>query len=191
MLTARAAFRAVKLPDGNVLAISGYTNPDTDPPTTACDLYDASTGSWQAARPLSVGRVLFEATYTNGLVYVFGGWTSTGPVDSIEAHQPYWELSLSIRNSGWGQVDVEPSLPYYVPNSVVKLTAVVTHEGRVWDGWAGDVDPNQRYVNPLTITMDSDKNISTAFKCGFGMAPMLPLMAAGLMGMVVMRRRRE
>jgi len=73
---------------------------------------------------------------------------------------------------------------------VVTLTAIVTEPGKAWMGWEGDVDPNERYTNPLTITMDADKEITTAFKCGMGVGPMLPMIGASLLGAYMIRRRR-
>ncbi len=89
----------------------------------------------------------------------------------------------------WGYVTVEPNLPSYEPNTTVTLTAVLTEPGKVWTGWAGDVDPNDIYINPLTITMDANKTITTGFKCGMGVGPMLP-MILGLLGLFVWARRR-
>jgi hypothetical protein len=39
--------------------------------------------------------------------------------------------------------------------------------------------------------MDSDKTITTKLNCGIGLGPILPLTAAGVLGTVVMRRRRK
>jgi len=101
-------------------------------------------------------------------------------------------LSVSIvSHPEWGHVVVEPNLPWYrayerVP---VTLTATVTQEGKMWMGWEGDVDPNDRYTNPLTVIMDRDKTITTSFKCGMGLGPMLPLMAIGLIALRAVRWR--
>lgn len=98
-------------------------------------------------------------------------------------------LSLSVEHTEWGSVTVEPNLPYYEPNATVTLT-VQKDPTKYWSGWQGDVPPDHEMDNPLTITMDSDKNIITAFKCGFGVGSMLPLTAIGLVGIVALRRRR-
>jgi len=90
----------------------------------------------------------------------------------------------------WGQVTVEPNLPEYRPNATVSLRAVVTTEGKGWNGWEGSVDPNDRYINPLTVVMDSDKEISTSFKCGMGLGPFLPLTGLVLLCRVAAWRRR-
>ncbi len=103
-------------------------------------------------------------------------------------------LTVTIKkHPEWGEVLVEPNLPYYDPNgpnNVVTLTAGVTEEGKWWGGWSGDVDPNDRYTNPLTITMDTDKDISTSFKCGMGTGPLVP-MALGVLGLFAVARRRR
>jgi hypothetical protein len=61
-------------------------------------------------------------------------------------------------------------------------------EGKAWMGWKGDVPTEQRFDNPLTVVVTGPTRIDTAFKCGFGVGPMLPLMAAGLAGLIVLRR---
>lgn len=100
----------------------------------------------------------------------------------------------------WGFVEVSPAMPfpydpnapyyYFEPNTVVTLTAVMTEPGKVWTGWQGDVDPGDALTNPLTITMDSDKEIITGYKCGAGTGAMLPL-AAGLLGLFAVMRRKQ
>lgn len=52
------------------------------------------------------------------------------------------------------------------------------------------IDPNDTFTNPLTITMDSDKESTTSFKCGIGVGPMLPMIAVALLGIYFLRRRR-
>jgi hypothetical protein len=37
--------------------------------------------------------------------------------------------------------------------------------------------------------MGSDEDTRTSFRCGFGLGPMLPLTAVGMLGLVVIRRR--
>ena len=90
----------------------------------------------------------------------------------------------------WGYVTVEPNLPLYQPGATVTLTAILIEPGKLWTGWAGDVEPNDIYTNPLTITMDSNKTITTGFKCGIGMGPFLPMMLGVLGLLAVVRRRR-
>jgi hypothetical protein len=57
-------------------------------------------------------------------------------------------------------------------------------------GWEGDLPAGQEFYNPLTITMDSDKQITATFKCGIGVAPVMPLAAIGMLGLLTLRRRR-
>ncbi len=90
----------------------------------------------------------------------------------------------------WGHVTIEPNLPWYEPNATVMLTAILTEEGKLWTGWSGDVEANDIYTNPLTITMDADKTITTGFKCGLGMGPFLPMML-GVVGVFAVARRRR
>ncbi len=89
----------------------------------------------------------------------------------------------------WGSVIVEPNLPCYEPNATVTLTAILTEPGKMWMGWSGDVDPNKRYTNPLTLIMNDNKVITTEFKCAMGVGQMLPLLVAGLTVLTLVRRR--
>ncbi len=97
---------------------------------------------------------------------------------------------LITKHRDFGEISVDPVLANYGPNTLVTLTATV-QEDRCWDGWSGDVDPADRFTNPLTITVDSPPMvIETGFNCGLGAGPMLPLML-GVLGLVAVVRRRR
>ncbi len=98
-------------------------------------------------------------------------------------------LTLTVVGQDKGQVVVEPNDMFYEPNAIVTLTAEA-HEGKGFFGWEGDVPAGQEQHNPLTITMNADKEITATFKCGLGMGPMLPMMACGLFGFLLVLRRR-
>ncbi len=96
-------------------------------------------------------------------------------------------LLLTVKHPDYGSVAVEPNQPYYEPNTLVTLTANKI-EGKTWDGWHGDVPPGQELDNPLYLTMDSSKQITTAFKCGIGMGPFLPMILIVLAALVWVKR---
>ena len=85
MLNPRNAFCVVKLGDGDILAISGYSA--SGYATNACDRYDYASGSWVTGPPVNTSRIQFEAVYTNGVIYIFGGTNpdGSGRLSSIEA----------------------------------------------------------------------------------------------------------
>jgi hypothetical protein len=125
---------------------------------------------------------------------------AVGHGDTI-LHYPTYRLTVTkTSHPEWGNVTVKSSgtqysndpdngIYYCDPNAIVTVRADPC-DGKAFMGWEGDVDPNHKWDNPVTITMDSPKEISVAFKCGFGIGPMMPLMSLGLCGMLVVRRRR-
>ncbi len=108
------------------------------------------------------------------------------------------KLTLSVVNGQWGQVDVEPNVPFFVDsNTPVTLTATPT-AGRSFGEWMIWADPN-RYPDAnfavtddnsvLHLTMDRDYQVEARFKCGSGLGSMLPLSVLGLAGAFCLRRR--
>ena len=71
----------------------------------------------------------------------------------------------------------------------MRSAASVNGANKYWYGWQSGVDPNDRYTNPLTITMNADKEIATRFECGSGAEPFLPVMLAMLAVTAMVRRR--
>jgi len=112
----------------------------------------------------------------------------SGTIVHYGVHDSY-SLALTVIGPDYGQVGIEPNLPLYPKNTTVALRAM-PNEGKTFGGWSGDVPTGHEYDNPLILSMDSDKEVTATFKCGLGMAPMLPLMAVGLAGLVAIRRRR-
>ncbi len=111
----------------------------------------------------------------------------------------YWAdhlvLMLTVNGPDKGDVDMDP-LPsasidtrhWYPIDTSVVLTAE-PDDGKIFMGWEGNVPPGQEHYSPITITMDSDKEITASFKCGLGTGPMLP-MTLGVLGLFVWVRRR-
>ncbi len=104
-------------------------------------------------------------------------------------------LTLVVRGEDKGDVDLSPTPAFsvdtrhwYLINTAVTLTAD-WEEGKYWLGWEGDISPGEEHTNPLTITMDEDKEISTSFRCGMGVGPFLPMIFA-VLGLALWFRRR-
>ena len=60
---------------------------------------------------------------------------------------------------GEGAISTNPAGGVYEENTVVSLNATAD-EGYQFDGWSGDLSGRQ---NPISITMDSDKNVTATF----------------------------
>jgi len=63
---------------------------------------------------------------------------------------------------GNGNISKDPDQTTYFPESVVQLTAT---EGKGWsfDRWSGDVLPGKEHDNPITISMDDNKDVTAYF----------------------------
>jgi hypothetical protein len=68
-------------------------------------------------------------------------------------------VSLTVLPSGGGSVLVNPSANVYTNGQVVFLTAVAGN-GRVFNGWGGDVTGT---LNPAALTLDSSKVVTASF----------------------------
>jgi Kelch motif len=114
MPTARAIFPVVKLPSGDVLAISGSSSNANYSTTEACDLFTGATGQWQSAPALNVSRET-EAVVAGGRVFAIGGiYLRSGTsvtLSTIEA--------LSLDSDGDGVPDDRDQCPNTAPGSVV------------------------------------------------------------------------
>jgi len=118
-------------------------------------------------------------------------------VDYVRIYTAEYTLTLNVINGTFGVVDVEPNYPTYAEGSTVTLTAI-PNEGRSLREWTlfdpnypGDanlaaVDAN----NPIAVTMNANREVTAAFKCGSGAADMFPLGAAAMLTLAAIRRRR-
>ncbi|MGI8908096.1 MAG: InlB B-repeat-containing protein [Candidatus Sumerlaeaceae bacterium] len=61
-----------------------------------------------------------------------------------------------------GSVAKSPAEPFYAPNATVTLSAS-GNSGYAFSGWSGDVPAGNQLVNPLTITMNTDKSLTAQF----------------------------
>ncbi|MEJ2753084.1 MAG: hypothetical protein P8169_10495, partial [Chloroflexota bacterium] len=69
------------------------------------------------------------------------------------------EYTLTVDVIGDGQVVISPDQEYYEAGTEVTLTAVAGQDF-YFDGWSGDASGA---MNPLVVTMDSDKAITAIF----------------------------
>jgi len=114
----------------------------------------------------------------------------------------YNKLDLNIVNEPWGSVQVDPNdpnLPADLHPAGIEVTLTATPiEGKGLKHWQifdpnhpGDanhaaIDAN----NPITLLMDTDREVTAVFKCGSSIGPLM-LVILGVLGLSVWARRRE
>ncbi len=111
-------------------------------------------------------------------------------------------LALTAINPTWGTISIEPNDPnwgalHYPFGTDVTLRAT-PNEGRYFGGWTiydpnhpGDANCATIDANmATTIKMNTDRQVDASFRCSNGVGAMLPLMAVGLGGLALLRRRR-
>lgn len=69
------------------------------------------------------------------------------------------QYNLTISTTGEGSISLNPSGGSYAENTVVSLNATA-NSGYQFDGWSGDLSGRQ---NPISITMDGNKNVAASF----------------------------
>ena len=115
-------------------------------------------------------RVVLTASANAG--YQFAGWggSASGLADpltitisgstSVTANFTLVTYALGISGTGSdGTVTPNPGKASYLPGDQVVLTASAS-TGYVFTGWSGDASGN---TNPLTVTMNGNKNITAVF----------------------------
>jgi N-acetylneuraminic acid mutarotase len=123
MTQPRCYHSATLLPNGEVLIAGGvdslYNSPDT---STTAELYNPSTGTWQATGSLNTGRASQVALLENGQVLAAGGYNTSNSTSiylaSVELYQPStgkWSFTASMR------VPTIPTTPVLLPNSDVLI----------------------------------------------------------------------
>ncbi|MBN1342244.1 MAG: hypothetical protein JXQ73_06170 [Phycisphaerae bacterium] len=162
---------------------------------------------WYRSDGINIISIFSDINYQNG-------YPAEGAFDNIEARTGVFTnvgraLSLSIVNSNYGSVSVDPDLlddPNHDANDISELrrytdgTGIILVaepiEGKSFNRWTifdpnypGDANFATFDSNTvLYVTMDDDKAIEAAFKCGSGMPPFvaMSLLALGL-GVVIRR----
>lgn len=89
MLTSREGYSAVRLQDGRVLVVGGYSGPSGYAhDLTSAELYDPATGTWSATGSISKPLVHDAATLLrDGKVLVLVGYVEDGP-SGAEVYDP-------------------------------------------------------------------------------------------------------
>jgi hypothetical protein len=77
---------------------------------------------------------------------------------------PFYTIDITSEN---GSVEISSDQAEYIEGMEISLTATAD-EGFQFDGWTGDVSDT---VNPLLITMDSNKSIVANFSALVGVSP--------------------
>ncbi len=130
------------------------------------------TIAWQASAALGTGGSSTEAVATAGPVSI--GWTGNANrlVQSLAAFPPAtatapptYSLTTSVAGGAGGTVTTNPGLSVFPVSTGVLLTATPA-VGYAFSNWSGDYNSS---VNPLPITMDTNRNVvanfSTAATC--------------------------
>ncbi len=89
----RTGHTATVLPDGTVLVVGGWSDPDTVQPVASTERFDPREGTWVAGPPLHDARTAHTAALlADGSVMVAGGSTYNGgngaPIASVEVLRP-------------------------------------------------------------------------------------------------------
>ncbi len=90
---------------------------------------------------------------------------SAQEVQELYNNQQTYTLSTAASPPGGGTVRKDPDKTSYDSGEKVSLTATA-NKGYSFDGWTGDVPQDHEIDNPLSITMDSEKNITANFYSG-------------------------
>jgi N-acetylneuraminic acid mutarotase len=89
MPTARQSLATVADPDGTILAIGGYPQTTPGAPLATVEAYDTNTNSWAPAPDMPSALHRQGAALGNdGLVYVVGGFSTTGATNHVAAYAP-------------------------------------------------------------------------------------------------------
>lgn len=120
----------------------------------------------------------------------FLGDTYTG--DSGETARSAKMLTIDVVNPTFGTVTTNPEGPEVFTGSTVTITAYPdVGNSKLFSHWEGDVPAGHETDNPLTIVMDSDKQITAVFKCGETGPAVVMMMTLTLTGLLVVSRLRR
>ncbi len=154
------------------------TYAQSDPNPTTYTLTTTTTGQGTVSRSpnntsyASGATVTLTANPANG--YVFSGWSgdasgSNNPltvtmngnknITATFTQQQTTTYTLTTTTSGQGSISRSPNNTSYASGASVTLTANPAN-GYVFSGWSGDASGS---TNPLTVTMNGNKNITATF----------------------------
>ena len=157
-------------PDGTV--VSAHIGSLSWSTTTADGKYGYDTefrvpgddsGTTQKDGGVDGDDIIFKVDGEEAATYTF----STGMFTTLNlsiGDVIYYTLTSYINPSGSGTVTLNPSMPdnEYESGSPVTLTASQA-SGYAFDHWSGDFPAGHETVNPLDISMNSDKSITAHF----------------------------
>ncbi len=83
-------------------------------------------------------------------------------IDEADAVVEEFTLSAGVNEADRGTLEVSPEALTYAAGTEVTLTATPA-SGFTFGGWSGSVDSADANTNPLTITVNSDLNITAFF----------------------------
>lgn len=72
--------------------------------------------------------------------------------------------TLVIKTTNGGTTDPAPGNYIYSESSVANIEAIPQNQSWRFDRWSGDIPVGMETINPLLITMDSDKEITAHFE---------------------------
>ncbi len=134
----------------NATSYDVYFGTNSNPPPLVC-----TANSYFPVGPLIAGQTYY--------------WKIVARDDHAEAEGPVWSfttiipitytLNVTVYPSGSGSVTKNPDKSLYNQNEVVQLTAIPA-AGYTFVGWNGDVIST---ANPISVTMNSNKNITANF----------------------------
>ncbi|MCP4666546.1 MAG: right-handed parallel beta-helix repeat-containing protein [Deltaproteobacteria bacterium] len=104
------------------------------------------------------------ATDCDGEVRIFDGDDDGVATVDMGVDEYFYADTLSLSANGYGTTIPRPGVHNYNAGTQVEITAIPLGRNAVFKLWKGTGVPvSQRKANPLTITMDSDKNIRAFF----------------------------
>jgi uncharacterized repeat protein (TIGR02543 family) len=125
-------------------------------------VYESNPGiAYQTGSP---GRYQSTLQWSGGMPDPFGSGSQASYLYSIYATYTPGpiEYILTTNTVGSGSITANPEGPLYLQGTVVTLTAT-PDLGWEFDYWSGDLSGT---VNPTTITMNSNKNVTATFSGG-------------------------
>ncbi|MEF8873601.1 MAG: hypothetical protein V5A88_02895 [Candidatus Thermoplasmatota archaeon] len=143
-------------------------------PCDECGKYEEGTDLWLEAIP----ETGYEFSHWEGDYPVGEKWSSEISVtmdENKELTAWFKEVpvkELTIDTSPGGTTDPSPGTHIYNLGEEVSVSAT-SYYGYEFSHWYGDYPPGEMYSNPITITMDEDKQLEALFSYNGG--PMGPM----------------
>ncbi len=160
-------------PDAALFSLQGFTAGTVLGKNAAVNL----SVVFNASAPPGVKTATLTIQTDEGTAFGGSGQGFTIPLSGATLQT--YQLTLTVINSLYGTVEVEPNLPAYAAGAQVTLTAIPNENRslRQWEIYDPNYPGDANYAvidanNPLVITMDRDMSVGAVFKCGSGMSPL-------------------